>query len=205
MIYYTADTHFGHANVIEMCERPYPDVDAMNEAMIAAWNERVHGNDTVYIIGDMFFRCADPESILRRLKGKKRLIVGNHDGSWMGKVDLSRYFLSVDNFFEISDGAHGLTLCHYPMLTWKHAKRTYMIHGHIHADTSADFWPLIQCRDHVSGADGLLWQPGACAEKVRFTPPFPQFFFKKVHFSGGKSLTDRQSLFFICQPCMTAA
>ena len=33
-----------------MCirDRPYPDVDAMNEAMIAAWNERVHGNDTVY-------------------------------------------------------------------------------------------------------------------------------------------------------------
>ena len=44
MIYYTADTHFGHANVVEMCERPYPYVDAMN----AAWNERVHGNDTVY-------------------------------------------------------------------------------------------------------------------------------------------------------------
>lgn len=41
MIYYTADTHFGHANVVEMCERPYPDVDAMNEAMVAAWNERV--------------------------------------------------------------------------------------------------------------------------------------------------------------------
>ena len=152
MIYYTADTHFGHANVVEMCERPYPDVEAMNEAMIAAWNERVHGNDTVYIVGDMFFRCADPESILRRLKGKKRLIVGNHDGSWMGKVDLSHYFLSVDNFLEISDGAHGLTLCHYPMLTWKHAKRTYMIHGHIHADTSADFWSLIQCRDHVLNA-----------------------------------------------------
>ena len=127
MIYYTADTHFGHANVVKMCERPYPDVEAMNEAMIAAWNERVHGNDTIYIIGDMFFRCADPESILKQLKGKKRLIVGNHDGSWMGKVDLSRYFLSVDNFLEISDGAHGLTLCHYPMLTWKHAKRTYMI------------------------------------------------------------------------------
>ena len=90
MIYFTADTHFGHANIVKMCQRPYPDVDAMNEAMIAAWNERVQGNDTVYIIGDMFFRCADPESILKRLKGRKRLIVGNHDGSWMGKVDLSR-------------------------------------------------------------------------------------------------------------------
>ena len=143
MIYFTADTHFGHANIVKMCQRPYPDVDAMNEAMIAAWNERVQGNDTVYIVGDMFFRSADPECILKRLKGRKRLIVGNHDGSWMGKVDLSRYFLSVDNFLEISDGVHGLTLCHYPMLTWKHAKRSYMIHGHIHADTSADFWPLI--------------------------------------------------------------
>ncbi len=152
MIYFTADTHFGHANIVKMCQRPYSDVDAMNEAMIAAWNERVQGNDTVYIIGDMFFRCADPESILKRLRGKKRIIVGNHDGSWLEKVDLSRYFLSVDNLLEISDGVHGLTLCHYPMLTWKHAKRSYMIHGHIHADTSADFWPLIQCRDHVLNA-----------------------------------------------------
>ena len=52
MIYFTADTHFGHANIVKMCQRPYPDVDVMNEAMIAAWNERVQGNDTVYIIGD---------------------------------------------------------------------------------------------------------------------------------------------------------
>lgn len=33
-----------------------------------------------------------------------------------------------------------------------YTKRTYMIHGHIHADTSADFWPLIQRRDHVLNA-----------------------------------------------------
>lgn len=152
MIYFTADTHFGHANAVWMCGRPYPDVEVMNEAVIAAWNERVHGNDTVYIVGDMFFRCADPESILKRLNDKKRLIVDNHDGSWMGKVDLNRNFLSVDHLLEISDGVHALTLCHYPMLTWKHARRSYMIHGHIHADTNADFWPLIRCRDNVLNA-----------------------------------------------------
>ena len=103
MIYFTADAHFGHANIIKMCERPFPDVETMNVSMIAAWNERVHGNDTVYIVGDMFFRCPAPENILKRLKGKKRLIVGNHDGTWMSKVDMSRYFLSVDNFLEASD------------------------------------------------------------------------------------------------------
>ena len=152
MIYFTADTHFGHANIVKMCERSYPDVESMNEAMIEAWNERVHGDDTVYIIGDMFFCCKDPESILKRLKGKKRLIVGNHDDSWMKKVDLTHYFLSVDHFLEVSDGEHCMTLCHYPLLTWKHAKKSYMIHGHIHANTEYDFWPLLCLRNNVLNA-----------------------------------------------------
>lgn len=54
MIYFTADAHFGHANIIKMCSRPFPDVEAMNEALIARWNDRVTGGDTVYIVGDMF-------------------------------------------------------------------------------------------------------------------------------------------------------
>lgn len=152
MIFFTADTHFGHANIVHMCDRPYSSIDEMDEALISAWNERVKGNDTVYILGDMFFRCGQPEDVLRRLKGRKRLILGNHDGSWTGKVELARYFQSVDKFLEISDGKRALTLCHYPLLSWKHAMRSYMIHGHIHNDTSADFWPLIRSRDNVLNA-----------------------------------------------------
>lgn len=161
MIFFTADTHFGHANAIWMCERPFESVDDMNEAMIAAWNSRVTGSDTVYIVGDMFFRCEDPESILRRLKGRKRLLPGNHDGSWTGRINLSKYFLSVDTMLETSDGKRAITLCHYPLLSWKHAKRSYMIHGHIHHDTSADFWPLLCKREHVlnAGVDINGFQP----------------------------------------------
>ena len=51
MFFFTADTHFGHANVIWMCERPYASIDEMNESMISAWNERVTGNDTVFVVG----------------------------------------------------------------------------------------------------------------------------------------------------------
>lgn len=152
MIYFTADTHFGHANILKFCDRPFPDVGTMDAALIAAWNKRVSGNDTVYVVGDMFFRCSDAEQILKRLKGKKRLIVGNHDSSWMKKVELGRHFISVDTLLEISDGSHALTLCHYPLLTWKHAKKSHMIHGHIHNDTSADFWPLLAARDNVLNA-----------------------------------------------------
>jgi len=161
MIFFTADTHFGHSNCVWMCERPFADVHEMDEALIAAWNARVKGNDTVYIVGDMFFRCDDPKSILMRLKGKKRLILGNHDGSWTGKVDLPKYFVSVDTMLETTDGKRAITLCHYPMLSWKHAMRSFMIHGHIHNDTRMDFWPLLCKRDNVlnAGVDINGFQP----------------------------------------------
>lgn len=152
MFFYIADAHFGHENILRMCDRPFRSIDEMNEAMIAAWNERVRGNDTVFILGDLFFRCTDPETILCRLKGRKRLIIGNHDASWMNKVDLQRYFVSVDNFLEITDGVRAITLCHYPLLTWKHKLRSYMVHGHIHNDTTSDFFPLIAARERVLNA-----------------------------------------------------
>ena len=152
MYYFISDPHFGHENILKMCQRPFESVEEMNEAMIDAWNQRVTGNDTVFILGDLFYRCPDPEPILQRLKGKKRLIIGNHDSSWMDNVDLSRYFVSVDPFLEITDGVRAITLCHYPLLTWKHKLRTYMVHGHIHNDTTSDFFPLLVARERVLNA-----------------------------------------------------
>lgn len=64
MIFFTADTHFGHANILKLCGRPFDTIEEMNEKMIGNWNDRVKGTDTVYIVGDMFFRCSDAETIL---------------------------------------------------------------------------------------------------------------------------------------------
>lgn len=152
MLYYIADTHFGHESILKMCDRPFDSIDQMNASLIAAWNQRVTGNDKVYILGDLFFRCADPEPILGQLKGRKHLIVGNHDASWMHKVDLKKYFVGVDSFLEISDGVRAITLCHYPLVTWKHKLRTYMVHGHIHNDTTSDYFPLIAGRERMLNA-----------------------------------------------------
>ena len=161
MVFFTADTHFGHANVLQLCDRPFETIEQMNETFINNWNKRVTGSDNVYVIGDMFFRCDDPESILKQLHGRKHLIIGNHDSSWMSKVNVDKYFKSVDLMAVISDGAHAMTLCHYPLLSWKHAKKSYMIHGHIHTKTDMDFWPLLLTRDHVlnAGVDLNGFQP----------------------------------------------
>lgn len=151
MIYFTGDTHFGHQNILHLCGRPFECVEDMNEFLIAKWNERVRNNDTIFVLGDMFFRCGEVECILSRLRGKKRLLIGNHD-TWVKKVDCSRYFQSVDKLLETTDGKHALTLCHYPMFTWNHPRRSYMVHAHTHDDKSADYWPLMQARERVLNA-----------------------------------------------------
>lgn len=152
MIYFTADTHFGHENVIRFCDRPFSCAAEMDEVLIKNWNGRVRSHDTVYIVGDMFLHSVNAEQILKRLKGRKRLITGNHDGSWMAALDTAKYFESVDLFLETTDGKRAITLCHYPLLSWKHSARSYMIHGHIHNDRRADFWPLIAGRERVLNA-----------------------------------------------------
>jgi calcineurin-like phosphoesterase family protein len=52
----------------------------MDDQLINYWNFQIAPGDTVYHLGDIIFRSAkDPTHYLRRLNGKIRLLVGNHD------------------------------------------------------------------------------------------------------------------------------
>lgn len=154
MILFTSDLHFGHANIIRHCNRPFCDVEEMDETLIANWNAKVTKSDTVYILGDLIFRSKKPpEEYLSRLPGKKHLVVGNHDKAWMKKVELSKWFESVEMMKYFSDGQHKLTLCHYPMMTWPFANHDgWMVYGHIHENTSMDYWPLIERSERMLNA-----------------------------------------------------
>ena len=178
MMFFTADNHFDHANSIRLCNRPYESVEHMNEDMIEKWNNKLTNNDDIIIAGDMFFRSQDPEAILRRLKGKKHLIIGNHD-TWIKKVDVDKYFKEVSHYLVTNDGRHGLVICHYPQVSWPHAQRFYMVHGHIHADTRSDYWPLLVARDRVlnAGVDINGFEPVTFEEmlenNIRFKAAHP--------------------------------
>ncbi len=144
MIYYTGDLHLGHANVLRLCGRPFQTVEEMDGALIANWNCRVNAGDSVYILGDLALRAEPLEAHLRRMNGKKHLIVGNHDRRWLRRPELRGRFESVQPMLFLVDGGRKCVLCHYPMMAWPHQRRSYMVFGHIHNDTSVEFWPLIR-------------------------------------------------------------
>ena len=79
-IFFCADTHFNHKNIIKYCNRPFKDVDEMNEVIINNWNSVVSDDDTIFFLGD--FVLGNREQIIEfgsKLKGHKILQVGNHD------------------------------------------------------------------------------------------------------------------------------
>jgi len=132
--YFTADLHLGHENIIRYCNRPFANVEEMDESLLAKWNEAVKENDVVYILGDLFYRNSVPaEQTLKAMKGKKHLILGNHDKGWVKGVDLSKYFVETSNLLTYKLDGVKYTLCHYPMLSWEgRGNGGYMIHGHVH-------------------------------------------------------------------------
>jgi calcineurin-like phosphoesterase family protein len=144
-ILFTADQHFGHFNIIRHCDRPFADSVEMDRFMTERWNERVGAGDTVYVVGDLMFRMrVHPSVYLDKLKGRKHLIVGNHDKQWMKKVELGDYFESVSQMLTIGDGAHKVTLCHYPMISWDGVRSgAFHVYGHIHNNTGDFYWPLL--------------------------------------------------------------
>ena len=161
MTYFTSDQHFGHFNIIRLSRRPFKTVEEMDETMVERWNAKVRDGDTVYVLGDLFFRAATVEPILKRLMGHKHLVLGNHDPSWTDRVNLADYFESVQTLKEVTVGGRLITMCHYPMLSYPQARRGYMIYGHIHNNTGDDYWPLIMRRPRMlnAGVDVNNFEP----------------------------------------------
>lgn len=111
MIFFTADTHFWHKNVMNYCNRPFSDVEHMNKCLIENWNSVVKQDDTIYVVGDFSFSgIAKQREILSQLNGKKILVRGNHDYEKMHKY-IEMGFEAVHDFVIVED----LFVCHYPL------------------------------------------------------------------------------------------
>lgn len=157
--FFTSDTHFNHANIIEYCKRPWLDVEDMNTALIERWNSTVGPEDTVYHLGD--FALGQQEKalpIFELLNGKKHLIAGNHDGSKVKRMgwESVQPFLYVD--LDLDEQPPWHLLIHDPGKAIHKGLIGVVLHGHLHG--MSDLHPFekiagvryidvgVDCRDY---------------------------------------------------------
>lgn len=140
-IFFTSDLHLGHANIIKYSNRPFPNVEEMNEDIIGRWNEDVTPQDIVYILGDVSFDKAQTTAAnIRRLNGNKILIYGNHDRVIRDNANVRGLFSETHDFLERDFKAEGfsgkgvkIVMCHYAMRVWNKSHHGSLhLYGHSH-------------------------------------------------------------------------
>jgi len=135
MIFFTADNHFCHKNVIRYENRPFNSTDEMDDYMIKVWNETVNPHDDVYILGDFIFdkKGMVASDIIQKLNGKLHMIKGNHDFFLDKTQDLDVLFEWVKDYHEFKYNHIKFILFHYPIASWHFQKYgSIHVHGHIH-------------------------------------------------------------------------
>lgn len=154
-VFFTGCTHFDHANIIGLANRPFTSVDEMNEVMVENWNKTVKPNDEVFHLGDVVYgRSANSAGYwFSKLNGRKTVILGNHDEG-LDFFNSDAGVKGVQNYCDLKRGGKHFILFHYPMEDWD---RRYKgsIHLHCHTHQTALERPSLP---HIYGS-GLSGHP----------------------------------------------
>jgi len=135
MIYFTADMHFCHANIIKLCGRPFHNMAEMNEKLIENWNFCVKEKDEIYVLGDFLYKGngIEANNILKRLNGIKYLIKGNHDLFIKDEIFDKNNFQWIKDYYVLSYQKIKIVLFHYPIFEWEgYFSDSLHLYGHVH-------------------------------------------------------------------------
>ncbi len=141
-IYLTGCTHFDHSNVIKFASRPFSNVDEMNKALLDNWNSTVNPEDTVYHLGDFFWKPSVADEY--RLNGNIIKLQGNHDRNNWG-----------NDYVQFKYKGVGVNLFHYPIEEWD---GWYKGSTHFHCHTHGHEFVTGVRRGNV-GVDSCNYKP----------------------------------------------
>lgn len=143
-----SDPHYGHANSIKYCDRPFTDVDDMTERMVVLYNECVGDNDDMWWMGDCFFgqmcKEAKAKELLSRLRGRKLLTMGNHDHKPREYYLRLGFSEVLEKGFYVQMAGRTVYVNHYPASAYHPGDEKYqarfpvlnpgeiLMHGHTH-------------------------------------------------------------------------
>ena len=137
-VWFTADQHFHHANIIKYCKRPYQTVEEMNNDLIAKWNSVVQKDHVVYSLGDFCLGGWHQfRSIVDQLQGEINLVPGGHDERWLNAARRATHIRVLDPLLTLEFMAPGpntvVVISHYAMRSWDRIHYgAYHLYGHSH-------------------------------------------------------------------------
>ncbi len=130
MYFFTADEHYYHSNIIKYCDRPFGDVEKMNEELIKNSNSVVKKGDAVIHAGDFTLlknRGKIQEHLIDRLNGTHIFLKGSHDYWMPGNKSIQIWERMIDG--------HYLVVCHYAMHAWARSHyNSWHLYAHSHKD-----------------------------------------------------------------------
>ena len=151
--FFIGDTHFNHTNIIKYCNRPFENIEEMNQIIINNWNKTVKKDDLVIHVGDIGMGNKEViTNFVARLSGRKWLIMGNHD-RFKVKDYYDMGFEYVSEFPIIYKGM--VIISHQPVAITPDMPY-FNIYGHVHDN------PMYKTRTPKSWCVSV--------ERIRYTP-----------------------------------
>jgi calcineurin-like phosphoesterase family protein len=136
-IYFSADLHFAHSNIIKYCNRPFQSVYEMDQILYNNWCSIVQPEDIVVVIGDLSIvrrpnqLSGTQRKYIQTLPGRKLLITGNHD-----KLQMQEFLKELDWVILNEIVGEDFRIIHNPYLDKNEYKfyedKKFLLHGHCH-------------------------------------------------------------------------
>jgi calcineurin-like phosphoesterase family protein len=135
MIWFSADYHLSHKNIIRYCNRPFENIEKMDSLILQNLKSNVKAGDILYYLGDLTFK---EEVALRFFEVFSDLeiyyIIGNHDSKKVHDI-VKKYCKEVYPLIDIKIEGQAITLCHYAMRVWNKSHfNSWQLYGHSHAN-----------------------------------------------------------------------
>jgi calcineurin-like phosphoesterase family protein len=205
-VWFTADTHFGHGNIIKYCQRPFMSAEEFaatrddprtklrlsdatvkrhDDALLDAINQRVAADDTLWVVGDFCWGGrVEAMRYRERIRCRDvRLVWGNHDRGEVADV----FAECIDQGMIAVEGQE-IWLNHYPMRSWNKAFHgTWHLYGHVHGRLQREdaAKPTMLVKD--VGVDACDYRPWSFEELKRYmTPRVEAFLRNKTAFTRGQ-------------------
>jgi calcineurin-like phosphoesterase family protein len=194
-IWFTADLHLGHGNIIKYCLRPYlsPEeeeralreprgdwrvsedtIQRHDNSLLENINAYVRSNDVLWILGDFCWGQADKALVYRmRIRCKNiNLVRGNHDHpsveSIFGKV-LEQGMVRVSG--------QDIWMNHYPMRSWnKSFHGSWHLYGHVHGRMTMEDVARMASLTKDIGVDACEYRPWSYEDLYTYMAPRIQAF-----------------------------